>query len=70
VSESTDRGDEAAARSLLRDAVDRGAVAAPDFDPETVPIADADVLVAQCIAFCTENRIARKQIRRSAARQA
>ena len=39
-----DRGDEAAARSLLRDAVDSGAVAAPDFDPETVPIADADVL--------------------------
>ncbi|GAA0535037.1 ATP-dependent helicase [Halorubrum ejinorense] len=44
MSESTDRGDEAAARSLLRDAVDRGAVENPDFDPETVPIADADVL--------------------------
>ena len=44
VSETTDRGDEAAARALLRDAVERGAVADPDFDPETVPIADADVL--------------------------
>ena len=45
MSESTDRGDEAAARALLRDAVARGAVAAPDFDPETVPIGDADVLM-------------------------
>ncbi|WP_423997624.1 ATP-dependent helicase [Halorubrum trapanicum] len=44
VSETTDRGDEAAARALLRDAVERGAIADPDFDPETVPIADADVL--------------------------
>ncbi|TKX75153.1 ATP-dependent helicase [Halorubrum sp. GN11_10-6_MGM] len=44
VSETTDRGDEAAARALLRDAVDRGAIADPDFDPETVPIGDADVL--------------------------
>ncbi|WP_394296106.1 DEAD/DEAH box helicase, partial [Halorubrum coriense] len=44
MSETTDRGDEAAARALLRDAIDRGAVAAPEFDPETVPIADADVL--------------------------
>jgi len=44
VSESTDRDAEAAARALLRDAVDRGAVADPDFDPETVPIGDADIL--------------------------
>ena len=44
MSETTDRGDEAAARALLRDAVERGAIADPDFDPETVPIADADVL--------------------------
>ncbi|OYR78563.1 helicase [Halorubrum sp. E3] len=44
VSETTDRGDEAAARALLRDAVERGAIADPEFDPETVPIADADVL--------------------------
>ncbi|ELZ31754.1 ATP-dependent helicase [Halorubrum tebenquichense] len=44
VSESTDRDAEATARSLLRDAVVRGAVAAPGFDPETVPIGDADVL--------------------------
>ena len=44
MSETTDRGDEAAARALLRDAVERGAIADPGFDPETVPIADADVL--------------------------
>ncbi|TKX56342.1 ATP-dependent helicase [Halorubrum sp. SS7] len=44
VSETTDRGDEAAARALLRDAVERGAIADPDFDPDAVPIADADVL--------------------------
>ncbi|WP_434522117.1 ATP-dependent helicase [Halorubrum sp. AS12] len=44
MSESTDRGDEVAARALLRDAVERGAVADPDFDPEAVPIGDADVL--------------------------
>ncbi|RLM75841.1 ATP-dependent helicase [Halorubrum sp. Atlit-26R] len=44
VSETTDRSDEAAARALLRDAVDRGAVADPEFDPASVPIADADVL--------------------------
>ncbi|MGM0447455.1 MAG: ATP-dependent helicase [Methanobacteriota archaeon] len=44
VSETTDRGDEAAARALLRDAVERGALADPEFDPQTVPIADADVL--------------------------
>ncbi|QWC20379.1 ATP-dependent helicase [Halorubrum sp. 2020YC2] len=44
VSEFTDRGDEAAARALLRDAVERGAVADPDFDPGSVPIDDADVL--------------------------
>ncbi|WP_149797997.1 ATP-dependent helicase [Halorubrum xinjiangense] len=44
VSETTDRGDEAAARALLRDAVERGAIGNPGFDPETVPIADADVL--------------------------
>jgi ATP-dependent Lhr-like helicase len=44
VSETTDRSDEATARALLRDAVERGAVADPDFDPESVAIADADVL--------------------------
>ncbi|QKG93949.1 ATP-dependent helicase [Halorubrum salinarum] len=44
MSETTDRGDEAAARALLRDAVERGAIADPDFDPDAVPIADADVL--------------------------
>ncbi len=44
MSETTDRGEEAAARALLRDAIDRGAIEAPEFDPETVPIADADVL--------------------------
>ncbi|QAU11959.1 ATP-dependent helicase [Halorubrum sp. BOL3-1] len=44
MSESTDRGDEATARALLRDAVERGAIADPDFDSESVPIDDADVL--------------------------
>ncbi|VTT88191.1 FIG003033: Helicase domain protein [Halorubrum sp. DM2] len=44
VTESTDRDAEATARALLRGAVDRSAVADPDFDPETVPIGDADVL--------------------------
>ncbi|QUO46706.1 MULTISPECIES: ATP-dependent helicase [Halorubrum] len=44
VSETTDRSDEAAARALLRDAVECGAIPDPEFDPETVPIADADVL--------------------------
>ena len=44
MSETTDRGAEADARALLRDAVERGAIAEPDFEPETVPIDDADVL--------------------------
>ena len=44
MSGTTDRGAEADARALLRDAVERGAITDPPFDPETVPIDDAEVL--------------------------